>query len=70
MKVDTMEHIPLSSAYLCQDCNCVGNCATQCPACASVVLLGLAGILNRRIEVKSELDYLPMPAITMPAFAA
>jgi hypothetical protein len=70
MKVDTMEHIPLSSAYLCQDCNCVGNCATQCPACASVVLLGLAGILNRRIEVRSDLDYVPMPAITMPAFAA
>jgi hypothetical protein len=70
MKVDTMEHIPLSSAYLCQDCNCVGNCATQCPACASVVLLGLAGILNRRIEIKSELEYVPMPAITMPAFAA
>lgn len=40
-------HIPLASAYLCQDCNCVSNCSRRCPACASEVLLGLAGILNR-----------------------
>ena len=63
MKVDTMEHIPLSSAYLCQDCDCVGNCATQCPACASVVLLGLAAILDRKMDVRSELGYIPMPAV-------
>jgi hypothetical protein len=63
MKVDTMEHIPLSSAYLCQDCDCVGNCATQCPACASVVLLGLAGILDRKVEVGSELAFVPMSAV-------
>jgi len=43
----TMEHIPLRSAYLCQDCDCVGNCATQCPACASAALLSLAVVLNR-----------------------
>ncbi len=42
-----MTHIPLKSAYLCQDCDCVGNCATQCPACASAALLSLAGVLNR-----------------------
>ncbi|HZB88849.1 MAG TPA: hypothetical protein VE291_09350 [Terracidiphilus sp.] len=35
------------SAYLCQDCDCVGNCATQCPACASAALLSLATVLNR-----------------------
>jgi hypothetical protein len=40
-------HIPLSSAYLCQDCNCVSNCSRTCPACASEVLMGLAGVLNR-----------------------
>lgn len=40
-------HIPLASAYLCQDCNCVSNSSRRCPACASEVLLGLAGILNR-----------------------
>ncbi len=42
----TMQYIPLTSAYLCQDCNCVGNSASQCPACTSTVLLGLSGILN------------------------
>ena len=42
-------HIPLASAYLCQDCNCVSNCSRQCPACASEVLMGLAGILNREV---------------------
>jgi len=43
----SMEHIPLTRAYLCQDCNCVGNCAEKCPACASEALIGLAGVLNR-----------------------
>lgn len=42
-------HIPLTTAYLCQDCNCVSNCSRQCPACASEVLLGLAGVLNREV---------------------
>ena len=42
-----MQHMPLSSAYLCEDCHCVGNCAEQCPACASAALMCLAGILNR-----------------------
>jgi hypothetical protein len=46
----TMQHIPLSSAYLCQDCNCVGNCAGQCPACASSVLMNLSGVLDREVE--------------------
>lgn len=42
-----LQHIPLKSAYLCQDCDCVGNSATSCPACASKALLGLSCILNR-----------------------
>lgn len=42
-----MQHIPLASAYLCQDCECIGNCATTCPACASRALLALACVLNR-----------------------
>jgi primosomal protein N' len=45
-----IQYIPLSSAYLCQDCSCVGNCAEQCPACASTVLLALAGVLDREEE--------------------
>jgi hypothetical protein len=46
----TMQHIPLSSAYLCVNCNCVGNCPEQCPACASQNLLGLASVLDRPEE--------------------
>lgn len=47
MTLGAMQLIPLSSAYLCQDCNCVGNNANQCPACASSALLGLANVLDR-----------------------
>ena len=43
-----MNHIPLSSAYLCQDCDAVGNSSTQCPACASEALMALARIFDRR----------------------
>ena len=43
-------HIPLAQAYLCQDCNCVSNCSRRCPACASEVLMGLAGVLDREVE--------------------
>jgi ferredoxin len=57
-----MQHIPLKSAYLCQDCNSVGNCATQCPACASEVLLGLSGILDRDPDANVQMDFLKMPA--------
>ena len=43
----SMQHMPLARAYLCEDCNCIGNCAEQCPACASQALIGLANVLNR-----------------------
>lgn len=46
----TPHYIPLTSAYLCTDCNCVSNCSRQCPACASEALMGLSGILNREVE--------------------
>lgn len=42
-----MQHMPLSCAYLCEDCHSVGNCSERCPACASTALINLAGILNR-----------------------
>lgn len=60
-----MQHIPLKSAYLCQDCECVGNCATQCPACASTALLGLSSVLNReQFEAQIPLaDYTFSPAL-------
>jgi hypothetical protein len=49
----SMQHIPLASAYLCPDCDCVGNSSRQCPACACEVLIALAGVLNRGIESPS-----------------
>jgi hypothetical protein len=58
-------HFPLAAAYLCQDCNSVSNCAMQCPACASTVLLNLATVLNREVEaVVNEMDYGFIPAST------
>jgi hypothetical protein len=51
MKFATMQHMPLMSAYLCPDCNCVGNSASHCPACNSGVLLSLSVILNREEKV-------------------
>jgi ferredoxin len=57
MTLITMQHIPLTSAYLCQDCNSVGNCARQCPACASTVLLALAGVLDREPEENEQSGY-------------
>jgi hypothetical protein len=59
-----LQHFPLTSAYLCQDCNAIGNNANQCPACASEVLMSLAVVLNRAVE---------MPAhqfATFPSLAA
>jgi len=52
-----MQHMPLANAYLCQDCNCVGNCPAQCPACASEALMGLANVLNRKSEERTQIVY-------------
>jgi hypothetical protein len=49
---DAQHFIPLSRAYLCQDCDSVGTNAMQCPSCASEALLGLAKVIDRREEVK------------------
>ena len=57
MTYPTMQHMPLGNAYLCQDCSSIGNCATQCPACASVVLMGLAGVLDRETREEEEREY-------------
>jgi hypothetical protein len=58
-----MEHIPLASAYLCQDCNCVCNCAKQCAACPSAALMGLSGVLNRGPDVNLQQNYAHVPAV-------
>jgi hypothetical protein len=63
MKYANLQQIPLVSAYLCQDCNCISNSARQCPACASVVLMGLAGVLNRKPEVNMDRGFVRLPAI-------
>ena len=55
--------MPLSNAYLCQDCNCVGNSAEQCPACASAALMGLAKVLDRKTEESVEIAFRRIPAL-------
>lgn len=57
MKVTNMQHFPLASSYLCPDCNCIGNCSEQCPACASPVLLALANVLDREADRDSAVTY-------------
>lgn len=66
MTSPSMQHIPLKYAYLCQDCNSVGNCSRQCPACASEVLMGLAGVLDReaREEPRSAFSRTSYPHLT------
>jgi hypothetical protein len=57
-----LQHFPLSSAYLCQDCNSIGNNANQCPACASEVLMNLSTILNRDENLISS-QYSSLPTL-------
>lgn len=61
MTIATMLHIPLASAYLCPNCNCIGNCSRQCPACASPSLLSLANALDRVPEEDAQNGYEQMP---------
>jgi|SRR5579863_2334268 len=63
MPTPLLLHIPLGSAYLCQDCNSIGNCARQCPACASEVLMSLAGVLDREVEPVVQSAYAFGPAL-------
>ena len=48
MTSPSMQHIALASAYLCPNCNSIGNWSVRCPACASSALLSLATILDRK----------------------
>jgi len=59
----SMQHMPLMRAYLCQDCNCIGNCADQCPACASRALIGLASVLNREQKDEEPQELAQMTAL-------
>jgi RNA polymerase subunit RPABC4/transcription elongation factor Spt4 len=58
-----LQHFPLSSAYLCQDCNSIGNNANQCPACASEVLMNLSAVLNREDSLMAQPQYSSLPAL-------
>ena len=60
-----LQHFPLTSAYLCQDCNSIGNNANHCPACASEVLMSLSAILNRADSVATESQYPSLPALAV-----
>jgi hypothetical protein len=57
MKFNSMQHIPLASAYLCPNCSCIGNCSARCPACASSALLGLAGVLDRKVDDDTQIGF-------------
>lgn len=59
----TLDYIPLKYAYLCPDCNAIGNCSTQCPACASRVVMGLSAILDRETAAeRAPLTMMPSAA--------
>ena len=57
MKFISMQTMPLTRAYLCQDCNSIGNCSVHCPACGSHALMGLAGVLNREPQEEIPLGH-------------
>jgi hypothetical protein len=54
MTYKTIEYFPLESSYLCQDCNSISKNSRACPACASTVLMNLAGVLNREVTAVQE----------------
>jgi hypothetical protein len=66
MTFDAQQHIPLTKAYLCQDCDEIGNSSMQCPACASEVLLSLAVVFDR----KRKAETLAAELLLFPARAA
>jgi hypothetical protein len=42
-------HLPLQGAYLCANCNQVGDSGKTCPACGDGnALLSLSAVLNRK----------------------
>src|SRR5579862_2386674 len=65
-----LQHFPLSNAYLCQDCNSIGNNANQCPACASEVLMSLSAVLNRSNDTMIESQYHSLPALAAVSIRA
>jgi hypothetical protein len=62
MTFGAQQYIPLAGAYLCQDCDSIGNSAMQCPACASEVLMSLAAVFDRK-ETVVEAKLFQFPAL-------
>jgi hypothetical protein len=56
MKPSAMLHWPLASAFLCADCDSIGNCSARCPACAGNSLLALSNckiaLVKTDVEVR------------------
>jgi hypothetical protein len=69
MTYKMLQHIPLKSAYLCQDCSSVGNCSVRCPACASEAVMGLSAILEREI-VEERKPVVQMTPVSFPQYTA
>jgi hypothetical protein len=67
MRPSIKQYFPLTAAYLCQDCESVSDSAIACPACASSVLMSLAGVLDRNDEVSMPI---PTPWQNAAAMAA
>src|SRR5579863_3700449 len=65
-----LQHFPLTSAYLCQDCNSIGNNANQCPACASEVLMSLSAVLNRADDLMTDSQYPSLPGLAVASARA
>jgi primosomal protein N' len=63
MTSDARHFIPLSRAYLCQDCDSVGSNSMRCPSCASQALMGLAGVFDRKEEFET-MNLLQFPSLT------
>lgn len=49
-----LHYFQLKAAFLCLDCDCVGNSACYCPVCCSTSLLSLAKLLNRAQEIAQD----------------
>jgi hypothetical protein len=49
---DYVVAFPLKHAYLCANCDCVGNWGTKCPVCQSEQLLSMDKLLSSDTETE------------------
>ncbi|MGA9307781.1 MAG: hypothetical protein WBW31_20445 [Candidatus Sulfotelmatobacter sp.] len=43
---DEVTFINLAQAYLCSDCEAIGNSANHCPRCQSIALFAIARVIQ------------------------